>query len=317
MLTGSDEAANFLKHLVRIGSRNPWHAMLGEPLGCGAFAGTYEANEGDDFGVRLSRHRFIVTDIVAHACIRIWGGGILPGMSYERRETDNLPIRSPGEMGSRAYVAATVESEQRASISAVGRRLCKEALGEEVDVAVSDTEIRGLAQRLAAANDVAPEFYERLYLILVHGYDRAAELLSAAGSPVKPGSLRVWLSQNVDRSYKIVETAVPADIHTAYSTTPAQAQPVSVQPLPRPIGYVRPEDDDSSWQLRSLCAQTDHAIFFPEKGASPREAKRVCMECEVRSECLEYALENGERFGIWGGLSGRERRDLKKQRPKQ
>jgi WhiB family redox-sensing transcriptional regulator len=68
-----------------------------------------------------------------------------------------------------------------------------------------------------------------------------------------------------------------------------------------------------AWQERALCAQTDPEAFFPEKGGSTREAKRVCMSCEVRSECLEYALAKDERFGIWGGLSERERRRVKKQ----
>jgi len=71
-------------------------------------------------------------------------------------------------------------------------------------------------------------------------------------------------------------------------------------------------DDEQEWQERALCAQTDPEAFFPEKGGSTREAKRICLGCEVRSECLEYALEHDERFGIWGGLSERERRKLKK-----
>ena len=70
---------------------------------------------------------------------------------------------------------------------------------------------------------------------------------------------------------------------------------------------------DYSWQDRALCAQTDPEAFFPEKGGSTREAKRVCRSCEVRAECLEYALAHDERFGIWGGLSERERRRLKRQ----
>ncbi|MCL6423955.1 WhiB family transcriptional regulator [Brachybacterium sp. JHP9] len=73
------------------------------------------------------------------------------------------------------------------------------------------------------------------------------------------------------------------------------------------------EDAEVSWQERALCAQTDPEAFFPEKGGSTREAKKVCVSCDVRSECLEYALENDERFGIWGGLSERERRKLKRQ----
>ena len=70
---------------------------------------------------------------------------------------------------------------------------------------------------------------------------------------------------------------------------------------------------EREWQDQALCAQPDPEAFFPEKGGSTREAKRICMACAVRDECLEYALEHDERFGIWGGLSDRERRRLKKQ----
>lgn len=73
------------------------------------------------------------------------------------------------------------------------------------------------------------------------------------------------------------------------------------------------EEGPLAWQEQALCAQTDPEAFFPEKGGSTREAKKVCQSCSVRAECLEYALEMDERFGIWGGLSERERRRLKKQ----
>ena len=75
---------------------------------------------------------------------------------------------------------------------------------------------------------------------------------------------------------------------------------------------VAPATGDDQWQERALCAQTDPEAFFPEKGGSTREAKRICMGCEVRDACLEYALAHDERFGIWGGLSERERRRLKR-----
>src|ERR1700754_351723 len=99
---------------------------------------------------------------------------------------------------------------------------------------------------------------------------------------------------------------------------------------PAPVGFIgrpqlslvpeRPEPatvapatfDDDQWQERGLCAQTDPEAFFPEKGGSTREAKRICLGCEVRDRCLEYALAHDERFGIWGGLSERERRRLKR-----
>jgi WhiB family redox-sensing transcriptional regulator len=70
--------------------------------------------------------------------------------------------------------------------------------------------------------------------------------------------------------------------------------------------------DETDWHERALCAQTDPEAFFPEKGGSTREAKKICTGCEVRAECLSYALANDERFGIWGGLSERERRRLKR-----
>lgn len=72
----------------------------------------------------------------------------------------------------------------------------------------------------------------------------------------------------------------------------------------------RPELD---WQDQALCAEVDPEIFFPEKGGNPRIAKAVCRACHVRAECLNYALEHDERFGIYGGLSERERRRLKRE----
>ena len=71
--------------------------------------------------------------------------------------------------------------------------------------------------------------------------------------------------------------------------------------------------DNEGWQSRALCAQTDPEAFFPERGGSTREAKKVCLSCEVRDECGEYAMMNDERHGVWGGLSERERRKLGKR----
>ncbi|MDR0346557.1 MAG: WhiB family transcriptional regulator [Nocardiopsaceae bacterium] len=88
---------------------------------------------------------------------------------------------------------------------------------------------------------------------------------------------------------------------------------VIVSLAPGAFGIGDDEAGELSWQDRALCAQTDPEAFFPEKGGSTREAKRVCRGCEVRRECLEYALAHDERFGIWGGLSERERRRLKRE----
>ena len=68
-----------------------------------------------------------------------------------------------------------------------------------------------------------------------------------------------------------------------------------------------------AWHDRARCAETDPEMFFPENGESARPAKRVCAGCEVAAECLQDALDRGERFGVWGGLSERERRVLPSQ----
>lgn len=64
------------------------------------------------------------------------------------------------------------------------------------------------------------------------------------------------------------------------------------------------------WIADGLCAQTDPEIFHPDKGGSTREAKAVCARCPVLAECRDWAISSGQRFGVWGGLSERERRVL-------
>ncbi len=71
---------------------------------------------------------------------------------------------------------------------------------------------------------------------------------------------------------------------------------------------------DAGWGDKANCKGVDPDLFFPERGASTRESKEVCRGCTVREECLEFALVSGEKFGIWGGLSERERRRIRRQR---
>lgn len=66
------------------------------------------------------------------------------------------------------------------------------------------------------------------------------------------------------------------------------------------------------WQEDAPCSQTDPEAFFPEQGMSTQEAKKVCRACDVAQVCLEYALENNLRFGVWGGMSEGQRRKLAK-----
>lgn len=68
------------------------------------------------------------------------------------------------------------------------------------------------------------------------------------------------------------------------------------------------------WQANARCSEVEPEIFFPERGGSSKAARAVCSKCDVRAQCLEYALNNKEQFGIWGGTSERERRRLRKDR---
>ena len=69
-----------------------------------------------------------------------------------------------------------------------------------------------------------------------------------------------------------------------------------------------------SWFDRAECKYLDTSLMFPERGATVKDAKATCMSCAVREECLEYALSNAEKFGVWGGKSERERRVMRHQR---
>jgi WhiB family redox-sensing transcriptional regulator len=95
-------------------------------------------------------------------------------------------------------------------------------------------------------------------------------------------------------------------------------EPMTVTPITTNLGSLmaapRFADEGRRWQEQANCLGVDPDLFFPERGASTREAKSVCRSCEVRGDCLEYALAHGEKFGIWGGLSERERRRVRRQR---
>ncbi|HEY9249373.1 MAG TPA: WhiB family transcriptional regulator [Rariglobus sp.] len=62
----------------------------------------------------------------------------------------------------------------------------------------------------------------------------------------------------------------------------------------------------------ALCAQTDGNLWFPDFGEPTRTARAICERCPLQDACLDYALTRGERFGVWGGVSERDRRKLRK-----
>lgn len=74
------------------------------------------------------------------------------------------------------------------------------------------------------------------------------------------------------------------------------------------------QSDALAWQDRANCRGADPDLFFPERGASTRTAKSICRECSVQTMCLEFAIVSSEKFGIWGGMSERERRKIRRER---
>ena len=79
---------------------------------------------------------------------------------------------------------------------------------------------------------------------------------------------------------------------------------------------------DARWRFRAACRGEDSRLFFApayferkqEKDERERLAKRLCTRCEVRVECLEFALRIRESHGVWGGFNEQERRALLRQR---
>ena len=75
-------------------------------------------------------------------------------------------------------------------------------------------------------------------------------------------------------------------------------------------------NEQPEWMTQARCSEVDPELFFPERGdaTSPRKARIICNSCEVKVECLQYSIDNDERFGIWGGLTENDRRRLRKGR---
>jgi len=70
-----------------------------------------------------------------------------------------------------------------------------------------------------------------------------------------------------------------------------------------------------AWMAQGACNEHDPELFFPHPNSEAHEAKKVCRnECPVAAQCLEYALEIGADFGVWGGLTEQERAQLSKRR---
>lgn len=77
-----------------------------------------------------------------------------------------------------------------------------------------------------------------------------------------------------------------------------------------PVALLATLWEGREWTELAVCAEADPETFFPEKGGSSGAAKRMCRRCPVAAECLDDALAHGDRHGIWGGVTERDRRRL-------
>jgi WhiB family transcriptional regulator, redox-sensing transcriptional regulator len=105
-------------------------------------------------------------------------------------------------------------------------------------------------------------------------------------------------------------------VHQLNQLREAMREPVPRAEVAQNAGSLATQEllgDAPDWYTRALCRQADPEEFFPEKGDSTLEAKRTCARCPVKGECLEYSVMRDEPFGIWGGLTERQRRRLKRR----
>jgi WhiB family redox-sensing transcriptional regulator len=74
-------------------------------------------------------------------------------------------------------------------------------------------------------------------------------------------------------------------------------------------------DPEERWRERARCRGLGYELFFPESEEAPEaeEAKAICAECEVAAQCLAYAVAAKEEYGIWGGMTARERRSARRR----
>ncbi len=95
------------------------------------------------------------------------------------------------------------------------------------------------------------------------------------------------------------------------------AVPLAMSPIvetEEPIDVPITTPDESNWRGFAVCLQNDPELFFPENEDTDSEkAKKICGRCAVDSFCLQLAIDNDEKFGIWGGLTADEIRDLKRR----
>lgn len=108
--------------------------------------------------------------------------------------------------------------------------------------------------------------------------------------------------------WSLPEPTVP----TIAEYTPAPAPPTPIRPVQTAVEVT----DRDGWRNRAACIGADIDLFFAPRGDDryADQARAICASCEVKADCLEYALATGQRYGIWGGTTERQRRAMRRAR---
>jgi len=218
--------------------------------------------------------------------------------------------------------------ERIVGYSAHGSKLIRDLFGDTAAWALTESDIRGLIAAIETIKAPKKPLYQlskqkiTAYLLDEETNTTAVPLEEAHMFMGRFVEERMVNQNELDDRRSVLDKCV-----SEYRTLPPEIPGA----IPRQIRWARPravhelvlrnaivpidlnDNDPLAWQSDALCAQTDPEAFFPEKGASVSDAKRVCGSCEVKTECLEYALANNIKIGIWGGKSEKERRAIAKR----
>lgn len=129
-------------------------------------------------------------------------------------------------------------------------------------------------------------------------------------SRILPGRAVLWTGQ-------VVVNRQPTWLSPFFAQAGTRRIPAMASRLPRDLVEqpVLDADLSTAWQHEAECVHHAGEVdFFPARGESVRDAKAVCARCPVRQECLDFALRTKVAHGVWGGLSERERRNLRRER---
>ena len=143
-----------------------------------------------------------------------------------------------------------------------------------------------------------------------HDYDEVAFICRRANANGQSMSLAV--SAELDIAEKAARAVIVRARRAGYSIPLVRADLVTDDPEYLPLGVYDEVFSREDWMQYGECVGIDPDLFFPARGEDVTAAKRVCAGCMVKDACLDYALRRGEKHGVWGGYSERERRTMRR-----